>query len=67
MRGDDLIVIGILAVLLIIAVALIAGNIANQLFAPLPSLSGPLGAAVALIVFVFLLGKGTSLVAEQTR
>lgn len=57
-----LMTIGIPAIVVIIAVSLIAGNIVNQIFAPAPSLAGPLGAGVALVVFVFLLGKGASLV-----
>lgn len=67
MRDDEIITIGILITLfiglVIITAALIAGNIVNELLEPLPELAGPIGAAVALLVFLFLGGKGISVLA----
>lgn len=62
MHNDDVFALGLLAVVVILVVALLAGNITNQLLAPVPSIAGPLGAAVALIVFVSLVGKSVALV-----
>lgn len=57
--------IAIFGVLAILVVAATAGNIVNQIFAPIPSVGGPLGAAVALIVFVYLIGKSGVLILEN--
>lgn len=61
MRDADLaglVLMGAILVLLVFVIlAIIAGNIVNQLFAPVPSIAGPLGAAAALTVFVILLTK----------
>ena len=65
MRDDEriglLMMIGLLVVLVFVILALVAGNIMNQLLAPIPSVAGPLGAAVALMVFIFLLIKTADL------
>ena len=66
MRRDDIFAIVIVVVLVIAVIALFAGRITNQLLAPVPSIAGPLGAAVALIVFVFLVGKGATLLINQS-
>ena len=52
-----LMMIGLLVVLVFVLLALIAGNIVEQLLAPFPSVAGPLGAAAALTVFIILLIK----------
>lgn len=61
MQEDDIIglilMIGLLVVLLYAILAMVAGNIANQLLAPVPSVAGPIGAAVALGVFIILILK----------
>lgn len=66
MRDDDvaglLFMIGLLIVLIFAILALIAGDIVNQLLAPAPSVAGPLGAAAALIVFIYLLTRVADLV-----
>lgn len=56
-----LLMIGVLVVLVFVILALTAGNIVNQLLGPVPSVAGPLGAAAALIVFIFLLTKAADL------
>lgn len=65
MREDEIVattaLIGLLAMLIIIAIALTAGNIVNELLAPLPYNTGPIGAAIALLIFVSLLGKAAEL------
>ena len=69
MRDSDIVgfgvIVGMIILLMIVGVALMAGNIVNQLFAPAPSISGPLGAGTALAVFVLLGGKGLSLFLEM--
>ncbi|MFC7044321.1 hypothetical protein ACFQH6_01890 [Halobacteriaceae archaeon GCM10025711] len=69
MREDDLLTLAVVMVLLvlsaIVVIAMTAGNIVNQLLAPVPSVGGPLGAAAALFVFVLLAGKGMALVIGQ--
>lgn len=61
MRNADLagfvLMASLLVVLVFVILAVIAGNIVNQLLAPVPSIAGPLGAAAALTVFVILLIK----------
>lgn len=56
MRNEDLIVflvmISVLVLIVIALLAIVAGNIVNDLFYAVPSIGGPLGAAVALVVFV---------------
>lgn len=58
MRDADLVgfvlMVSLLVLLVFVILAIIAGNIVNQLFAPVPSIAGPLGAAVALTVFIIL-------------
>lgn len=60
-----LIMSGMILIIVIAAIALEAGNIVSQLLSPIPSVAGPLGAAVALFVFVFLAGKAASLVLNR--
>lgn len=62
MNDDDLIALVLLILLIVVGVALTAGNIVTQLLAPFPSVGGPLGAGVALAVFVVIIGKGAKLV-----
>lgn len=61
MREEDEIalvaIIGLFTLLLFAFLAGIAGDVANQLLAPVPGIAGPLGAATSLMVFVFLLMK----------
>lgn len=61
MRDADLVgfvlMVSLLVMLVFVILALIAGNIVNQIFAPVPSVAGPLGAAAALTVFILLLFK----------
>jgi len=65
---NDSDVLGFLIMATLVAVlgfgllALIAGNIVNQLLAPVPGVSGPMGAAAALVVFCGLLIKSGELV-----
>lgn len=63
MSDDDHAGLALLVVLLVVSVfvilALIAGSIVNQLLAPFPSIAGPLGAATALSLFIYLLVKTT--------
>lgn len=69
MQESDLLALLVGAAFLIIlgiaAIAVTAGNIVNKLLAPIPSVAGPLGAAVALFVFVYLIGKGAKMVLGQ--
>lgn len=68
MRDSEFLVwIGIVLLVVAVIAALIAGNIINQLFAPAPSVAGPLGAGVGLFVFLFLLGKGGVIVLSLFR
>lgn len=52
-----LLLLGIFALLAVTAIALTAGNITSDLLSPLPSIAGPIGAAVALGVFVIIVLK----------
>lgn len=69
MREEDklgiILLIAIISISMIFALALIAGNVVNQLFAPVPDISGPLGAAASLIVFIILGGKMIELAANN--
>lgn len=69
MQDSDLHAVLAFAAILVVGgiavIAVTAGNIVNQLLAPIPSVAGPLGAAVALIVFVYLFGKGAKMVLGQ--
>jgi len=61
MREDERLGLGIgisvLVVLVFAILAIVAGNIVNQLLAPIPGIAGPLGAAAALTLFIFLVFK----------
>lgn len=65
MRDSDLagllLMGGLLILMVFAALALIAGNIVTQLFAAVPKYAGPLGAAAALFVFLYLLIKAAEL------
>lgn len=65
MRDSDLagflLMAGLLVILVMVLLAFIAGNIVTQIFAPFPSIAGPLGAAVALAVFTSFLFKSGEL------
>lgn len=66
MREEEILDIALVlvtfALLSMLVVAVIAGNIISQILAPVPSVAGPIGAAVSLFVFVYLVGKGAKLV-----
>lgn len=68
MRESDqfgfLIMVALLIIIIFAILALIAGNIVNQLFAPAPSIAGPLGAAAALGLFLFLLIRTLDAIAK---
>lgn len=64
-RSEELSLLVLLAFGVILAVGIIsviAGNITNQVFSGFPSISDPMGAAVALTVFVGILLKIAELV-----
>lgn len=52
-----LLLLGIFAFLAVVAIALTAGNITSELLSPAPSVASPIGAAVALGVFVIIILK----------
>lgn len=66
MRDGDLaslaLMIGLLIILIFVVLALTAGDIVTQLLSPIPSVAGPIGAGVALIVFVYLLIKSADVI-----
>ena len=61
MRDEDrailAVLVGLIVLFLYIGLSFVAGNITNQLLSPIPSIAGPIGGAVSLGVFVFLLLK----------
>lgn len=56
-----LLMAGLAGLLAATVIAFIAGNIISELFSAYPPIAGPLGAGIALIVFVYIVGKLLSL------